>query len=75
MKRTLMIAILPAVIVGFVFGYTVRCGAQSPGNREDEEAIKKVIAGTTGAFNQHDAKAFRASIPRTQNWLPCEGSG
>jgi len=58
MKRTLRIAILPAVIVGLVFGYTVTCGAQSPGNRVDEEAIRKVIVGTTEAFNKHDAKAF-----------------
>ena len=58
MKLTLMIAILPVVIVGFVFGYTVTSSAQSPNNREDEEAIKKVIVGTTEAFNKHDAKAF-----------------
>ncbi len=58
MKRTLMIAILPVVIVSFFFGYTVTCGAQNPSNRNDEEAIKKVIVGTTEAFNKHDAKAF-----------------
>ncbi len=58
MKRTLMNAILLAVSVGFVFGHSVTCAAQSASNREDEEAIRKVIAGTTEAFNQHDAKAF-----------------
>ena len=58
MKRYLMIAILPVVIVSFAFGYTVTCGAQSPGNRKDEEAIKKVVVGTTEAFNKHDAKEF-----------------
>ena len=55
MKR---IFLLLLVIVGMVAGYAVTCDAQSWGNREDEEAIKKVIAGTTDAFNRHDAKAF-----------------
>ena len=58
MKRNLMIAILPVVIVSFAFGYTVTCDAQSPSNRKDEEAIRKVIVGTTEAFSKHDAKAF-----------------
>ena len=58
MKRTLMSAILLIVFVGLVSGYTVTCNAQSSSNREDEESIKKVIVGTTEAFNQHDSKAF-----------------
>jgi uncharacterized protein (TIGR02246 family) len=58
MKRILISTFLPIAIAGCVFGYTVKCSAQSPGVREDEEAIKKVIVGTTEAFNQHDAKAF-----------------
>jgi uncharacterized protein (TIGR02246 family) len=58
MKQNLISAILPAVIAGLVFGSAVTCSAQSSNNREDEEAIRKVIAGTTEAFNQHDAKAF-----------------
>jgi uncharacterized protein (TIGR02246 family) len=58
MKQNLMSAILPAVIAGFVFGSAVTCSAQSSNNREDEEAIRKVIVGTTEAFNRHDAKAF-----------------
>jgi uncharacterized protein (TIGR02246 family) len=32
--------------------------AQSPADGEDEEAIRKVIAQTTKAFNDHDAVAF-----------------
>ena len=55
MKRTLL---LPLLIMGFVSGYAATCDAQSQRNREDEEAIRKVIAGTTDAFNRHDAKAF-----------------
>ena len=58
MKRTLILAILPVVFVGLVFGYSATWGAQSLSNREDEEAIRKVIVGTTETFNQHDAKAF-----------------
>ncbi len=55
MKRTLLLLLL---IIGFVSGYAATGDAQSQRNREDEEAIRKVIAGTTDAFNQHDARAF-----------------
>src|SRR5215217_5502941 len=58
MKRTLMSAILLSVIVGLVPGHAVTCKAQSSSSGEDEEAIKKVIVGTTEAFNRHDSKAF-----------------
>jgi uncharacterized protein (TIGR02246 family) len=58
MNRTLLLPFLPLLIVGFISGYAVTCDAQSQGNRADEEAIRKVIAGTTDAFNRHDAKAF-----------------
>ena len=58
MTRTLMIRFLPVSIVGLLICYAVTGNAQSPTNREDEEAIKKVIAGTTEAFNKHDAKTF-----------------
>ena len=50
MKRKLMSVKLLVFMVGFVVSYTLTCGAQSLGNREDEEAIKQVIAGTTEAF-------------------------
>lgn len=58
MTRTLMIRFLPVSIVGLLICCAVTCYAQSPTSSEDEEAIKKVIAGTTEAFNKHDAKAF-----------------
>jgi uncharacterized protein (TIGR02246 family) len=58
MKRTLISTFLLIVIAICVFACAVIWGAQSPGNREDEEEIKKVIVGTTEAFNQHDARAF-----------------
>ena len=58
MKRTLTGGVLLAVMVGFVSGYTVPSSAQGGSIREDEEAIRKVIAGTTEAFNRHDSKAF-----------------
>jgi uncharacterized protein (TIGR02246 family) len=58
MKRTLNGAIFLMVIFGLVHGYTVTCNAQSSSSSEDEQAIKKVIAGTTEAFNRHDSKAF-----------------
>lgn len=58
MTRTLMIRFLSVSIVGLLICYAVTCNAQISTSREDEEAIKKVIAGTTEAFNKHDAKAF-----------------
>ena len=58
MTRTLMIRFLSVSIIGLLICYAVTGNAQSPTSRENEEAIKKVIAGTTEAFNKHDAKAF-----------------
>src|SRR6185503_1911240 len=59
MTRTLMIRFLPVSIVGLLICYSVTCYAQNPtSSQDDEEAIKKVLAGTTEAFNKHDAKAF-----------------
>jgi uncharacterized protein (TIGR02246 family) len=53
-----MIRSLPVSIVGLLIWYAVPCYAHSPARSEDEEAIKNVLAGTTEAFNKHDAKAF-----------------
>lgn len=58
MTRSPMIKSLPVSIVGLLICYAVTGNAQSATTHEDEEAIKKVIAGTTEAFNKHDAKAF-----------------
>ena len=58
MTRTSIIRLLPVSIVGLLICYAATAIAQSKTTREEEEAIKKVIAGTTEAFNKHDAKAF-----------------
>lgn len=58
MTRTLIIRFLPVSIIGLLICSAVTGNAQSPASRENEEAIKKVIAETTEAFNKHDAKAF-----------------
>ena len=58
MTRTPMIRFLPISIVALLICYVLTCNVQSPTSREDEEAIKKLIAGTTEAFNRHDPKAF-----------------
>ena len=55
MTRPPMIKFLPVSIVGLLICYAVTGNAQSPATHENEEAIKKVIAGTTEAFNKHDA--------------------
>ena len=60
MTRTPIIRFFPVSIVGLLICHAVTCNAQIPISREDDEAIRKVIAGTTEAFNKHDAKAFAA---------------
>jgi len=57
MTRTPIMRFLPVSIISLIICYAVIGNAQSPTSRE-EEAIKKVIAGTTEAFNKHDARAF-----------------
>lgn len=56
MKRILMRIILVLVTFGLALAYTAREGGQVQNNREDEEAIKRVITGMTEAFNRHEAK-------------------
>jgi len=73
MTRSAMIKFLLASIFGLLICYAVTGNAQSPASYENEEAIKKVIAGTTEAFNKHDAKAFARFY--TPNWSLCEESG
>jgi len=58
MRRIQMMTILLVVISCIVLGHAVIANAQSSSSRAEEEAIKKIIAGTTDAFNKHDAKAF-----------------
>lgn len=58
MTRILLVKIFSVSSFGLLIGYAATCNAQIPISREDENAIKKVIAGTTEAFNKHDAKAF-----------------
>jgi uncharacterized protein (TIGR02246 family) len=58
MTRTPTIRLLPVLILGSLICCAATGKAQSRISREDEEAVKKVIAGTTEAFNKHDAKAF-----------------
>jgi uncharacterized protein (TIGR02246 family) len=60
MTRIPIIRFFPVSIFGLLICYAVTCNAQIPTSREDEEAIRKVIAGTTEAFNKHDARAFAA---------------
>jgi uncharacterized protein (TIGR02246 family) len=56
MHRTRVMSIL-AFAMNLVVSYLIPGMAQSPGSREDEEAIRKVIVEVTEGFNQHDAKA------------------
>ena len=53
MHRGLLMALGAAMIIAPTMSGT----AQSLGNRDDEEAIKKVIIEMTEGFNRHDAKA------------------
>jgi len=58
MKRTQESMLLLALICCMVVGSPVTERGQTLSSLEDEEAIKKVIFGTTDAFNKHDSKAF-----------------
>jgi uncharacterized protein (TIGR02246 family) len=58
MIRNLSTTFLLISIIGLFVCYVVTGDAQSQTARADEEAIRKIIAATTDAFNQHDAKAF-----------------
>jgi uncharacterized protein (TIGR02246 family) len=40
-----------------IVGMATVCSAQSPGSRDDEDAINKVIVEMTEGFNNHDAEA------------------
>lgn len=75
MTRISIIRFLPASIVGLLICYAVTCNAQIPTSREDEEAIRKVIAGTTEAFNKPMQKPSRVFIPRMLNWSLYAGNG
>jgi uncharacterized protein (TIGR02246 family) len=50
------------VLLGIALALLLVCmatvaAAQAPGNRDDEAAIKNVIAQMTEGFNKHDAEA------------------
>jgi hypothetical protein len=51
MHRTRVMSIL-AFAMNLVVSYLIPGMAQSPGSREDEEAIRKVIVEVTEGFNQ-----------------------
>ena len=56
MNRTLIMSIL-ALAISLAVSGIMTVIAQSVGSREDEEAIRKIIAEMTEGFNKHDAKA------------------
>ncbi len=56
MNRSPIMLVL-ALVTSLTIGDTTRGLAQSPGSRDDEEAIRKVIVEMTDAFNRHDARA------------------
>jgi uncharacterized protein (TIGR02246 family) len=59
MTRALVRSLIScAAVAGLLVGYPARGHAQSSLAGEDEDAIMKVIAQTTEAFNKHDAVAF-----------------
>lgn len=56
MKRPLIMSIL-TFATGLAVSSTTTVMAQSAGSRDDEEAIRQIIAAMTEGFNKHDAKA------------------
>lgn len=58
MTRNSIVGFLPISFLGLLIACPVNCYAQRGNRHGDEGAIKRVIVGTTDAFNKHDAKAF-----------------
>jgi uncharacterized protein (TIGR02246 family) len=56
MNRSLIMLVL-ALVTSLTIGGATTGMAQSPGSRDDEEAIRAVIVEMTEAFNRHDARA------------------
>ena len=57
MSRSLLMALVSATTASLAVAYTMVGGAQPSSDRQDEEAIRKVIMETTEGFNKHDVKA------------------
>jgi uncharacterized protein (TIGR02246 family) len=57
MSRTFVWPLLAVAIISAAIGSSAESRAQGSGSREDEEAIKGVIAEMTDGFNRHDAEA------------------
>ena len=57
MKRFSILILITALHVAFCIA---TASAQSPGTRNEEEAIKGLMRKTTDAYNKHDAKALAA---------------
>jgi uncharacterized protein (TIGR02246 family) len=58
MKRVLAALTLLLALSPFVFGQAADDRMERSASAEDEEAIRKVLAGFVEAWNRHDAKAF-----------------
>jgi uncharacterized protein (TIGR02246 family) len=54
MKRMLMVTVLVFVVAGLVVSVRAIETSQAQSNRDDEAAIRRVIADQTAAFNRHE---------------------
>ncbi len=73
MKRILAITVPAIVIVSLALSLTIRGSALPQNNRQDEEAIKKVILDGIEAFNRHDAKAGTAFFTEDADFVTVYG--
>lgn len=71
MKRMLMLTVLVCVAAGWVAGIRAIEMSQTPSNRDDEAAIRRVIADQTAAFNQHQVD--RALFTEDADFVNAQG--
>jgi len=70
MKRVLMVAVLVCVAAGVVASLTA-IEVQPPSTRDDEAAIRRVIADQTAAFNRHEVD--RALFTEDADFVNAQG--
>jgi uncharacterized protein (TIGR02246 family) len=71
MKRMLMLTVLVCVVSGLVASLRALEMSQAPSNRDDEAAIRRVIADQTAAFNRHEVD--RALFTEDADFVNAQG--
>jgi uncharacterized protein (TIGR02246 family) len=68
-----MLSHRPAIYILIAFALTATLGAQTAGSAADEQAIRSIMAATTDAFTNHDAKAWARYCTPTARLVTVRG--